>query len=95
MRSIGCSKCAHFVAARGARTGGMPAEAQRARRRRRGVVRLCWRMLGLLQVLGVVRFWDPFCAPKIWDRLFSRGFWGEFFLIWGGGGLRGEGPVGV
>ena len=52
-------------------------------------------MLGLLQVLGVVRFWDPFCAPKIWDRLFSRGFWGEFFLIWGGGGLRGEGPVGV
>ena len=41
---------------------------------------------------GVMRFWDPFCAPEIGKVGFARGFGGEIFLEFGFGGLREKGP---
>jgi len=38
---------------------------------------------------SVVRVWDPFCAPDFGEVWFSRGKWGEIFLFFVGGGLRG------
>ena len=48
MRCNGCSKCAHFVAARGGNAERMAAETQRARRSGGGVVGFCGRIMGLL-----------------------------------------------
>jgi len=59
----------------------MNARAPRAPREERRGVGLCGRILGLLQVLGVLRFWDLFCAPKTWEVGFSSGIVGLDFFI--------------
>ena len=48
----------------------------------------CWAS----QDRGVVRLWDPFCAPDRWNGWFSRGKRGNYFLDFEFGGLRKSGP---
>ena len=65
----------------------MNARAPRAPREERRGVGLCGRILGLLQVLGVLRFGDLFCAPQTWEVGFSSGIVGlDFFIFCRRGG---------
>jgi len=69
----GCGTFWNIVECGGGRDGCSDAEGAEKTRRGGRVLRA---HRGPPMDRGVVRIWDPFCAPKRAEVRFSRGFWG-------------------